>query len=94
MGLADVHFTKIFWFVAGICFFGAILSFCLIFIPVPKSNERFADTALIFWLSTAVSGGIGYLLGSSASNKSDKNSTGKTTAEINLQATTTTETEK
>lgn len=61
------HFFHVFWFIVGICGFGAILTiFLIVYLPAPVS-ERIADTALIFWLSTAVSGGIGYLLGSNAS---------------------------
>ena len=43
--------------------------------------ERIADTAMIFWLSTAVSGGIGYLIGNSANRsqkRPDDNSSGDT----------------
>lgn len=60
------HFNHVFWFIVGICAFGGGLTvFLIIWLP-EKSSERVADTALIFWLSTAVSGGIGYLLGSNA----------------------------
>jgi len=62
----DTHFDKIFWFICGLCGFGAILTIFLIIYLPSQIGERIADTALIFWLSTAVSGGIGYLLGSSA----------------------------
>lgn len=60
------HFYYIFWFIVGLCVFGAAFTiFLVLYLPV-KVAERIADTALIFWLSTAVSGGIGYLIGSSA----------------------------
>ncbi len=61
----DKHFKMIFWFVVGVTTFAAILSITTVFIPVPKSNERFADTAIVFWLSTGAGGCIGYLIGSS-----------------------------
>lgn len=60
------HFYHVFWFIVGLCGFGAMFTvFLIIYLPAPAS-ERVAETALIFWLSTAVSGGIGYLLGSNA----------------------------
>lgn len=63
---ANNHFDKIFWFIVGLCSFGAALTvFLVVYLPI-KSAERVADTALIFWLSTAVAGGIGYLIGNSA----------------------------
>jgi len=88
----DTHFDKIFWFICGLCGFGAILTiFLIIYLPA-QIAERIADTALIFWLSTAVSGGIGYLLGSSAPQTKNKPTTpGTTTAEVNITANTTTE---
>lgn len=49
-----------------------LLSSLVIFLPIPKENQRFADTAVIFWLSTAVSSGIGYLIGNSAQNSKKK----------------------
>jgi len=83
----NTHFEKIFWFICGLCGFGAALTvFLIIYLP-PAIGERIADTALIFWLSTAVSGGIGYLLGSSAPKTKQPNA-GTTTADINITTTT------
>lgn len=87
------HFEKIFWFIVGLCVFGAFLTVFLILVMPQQVSERIADTALIFWLSTAVSGGIGYLLGSSAPT-SKQNKIGTTTAEINVSTTTTPDDEK
>jgi hypothetical protein len=67
----DKHFDYIFWYVAAITAFGAGFSvFCMVWFE-KEVSERFADVALIFWLSTGVSGGIGYLLGSSASKRNN-----------------------
>lgn len=60
------HFEYTFWFIVGITGFGALFTVFLVFYLPPPASERVADTALIFWLSTAVAGGIGYLLGSNA----------------------------
>lgn len=76
------HFDKIFYFIVGLCSFGAFLTIFLILQMPQAVAERIADTALIFWLSTAVSGGIGYLLGSSAPKTKQAGQTGTTTAEI------------
>lgn len=60
------RFPYIFWFIVGLCVFGAGLTvFLIVYLP-PEPSQRVADTALIFWLSTAVAGGIGYLIGNSA----------------------------
>lgn len=77
------HFYHIFWFIVGLCAYGMMLTvFLIVYLP-PKIAERFADTALIFWLSTAVSGGIGYLLGSNATQaKKNANETTLTTPEL------------
>lgn len=80
----DKHFDKVYWFIVGLCVFGAILTIFLIMYLPKAESTRIADTALIFWLSTAVSGGIGYLLGSNASmiKKPADTPPGTTTADI------------
>lgn len=77
------HFRHIYWFIVGLVAYGAFLTIFLIIHLPEKAAERVADTALIFWLSTAVAGGIGYLIGNSAkaSNKG-AGEPGSTTAEI------------
>jgi hypothetical protein len=60
------HFMYIFWFIVGLCIFGAAFTVFLVVYMPPEEAKRVADTALIFWLSTAVAGGIGYLIGNSA----------------------------
>ncbi len=84
-----LHFKMIFWFIVGICTFGASLTIFLIVWLPPKDAVRIADTALIFWLSTAVAGGIGYLIGSSAQKaiQAKQQSQSGTTAEINATIT-------
>ncbi len=86
MANKDKHFDYIFWYIVGITAFGMLFSIFCIFWFEKKVSERFADVALIFWLSTGVSGGIGYLLGASAT-KRNNNSPGETTAEINATIT-------
>lgn len=67
--MKDNHFYHVFWFIVGLVSFGAGFTIFLVMYLPPQVSERVADTALIFWLSTAVSGGIGYLLGSNATQK-------------------------
>lgn len=82
------HFEKIYWFIVGLCGFGAFLTIYLINTLPNKDAVRVADTALIFWLSTAVSGGIGYLIGSSANRSKTVPSPEDTgTASVDLQVT-------
>ncbi len=78
------HFKLIFWFIVGLTLFGAFLTVYIITIYPKELSSRFADTGLIFWLSTAVSGGIGYLIGSSAQQrgKEQAQTPGKVTADI------------
>lgn len=71
----STHFDKLYKFIVLLTVFGMVLSLATIFLPIDKENQRFADTAIIFWLSTAVSGGIGYLIGNSANPNKGKDST-------------------
>lgn len=89
--MKDAHFDKIFWFIVGLCTYGASLTiFLIIYLPA-EAAQRVADTALIFWLSTAVSGGIGYLIGNSAKNVGKTTPDGTTTADISISTSTTNE---
>ena len=82
------HFEKIYWFIVGLCLFGAALTIYLIQWLPKEAAIRIADTALIFWLSTAVSGGIGYLIGSSANKSKQVASPGEGgTTSVDLQVT-------
>lgn len=76
------HFRMIFWFIVGLTLFGMFLSVFLIIVFPKDTAARFGDTALIFWLSTAVSGGIGYLIGSSVQKTNSSSGSGTTTAEM------------
>lgn len=85
----DNHFKYIFWFIAFVTAFGMFLSVFVILVFPKDMAGRFADVALIFWLSTAVSGGIGYLIGSSVNKQPAKEQApGTTTADISATITT------
>lgn len=60
------RFNKTFWFIACLTGFGMFFSVYILIRFKGDTAERFGDQLIIFWLTTAVSGGIGYLLGSSA----------------------------
>lgn len=67
----DDHFKMIFWFVVGLCLFGAGFTvFLVMYLPAPVS-ARVAENGQTFWLTCAVSGGIGYLIGSSVQKVKD-----------------------
>lgn len=84
------RFIYIYWFCVSIVFFGAGLTIFLIVWLTPEAAQRVADTAIIFWLSTGVSGVMGYLIGSSAKTEKGKagGDTGTTTAEFTASVTT------
>lgn len=93
--IKDNHFNKIFWFIVYLTSFGMLLTIFLIQHFSGDVAQRFADQSMIFWLTTAVGGGIGYLIGSSISRPDKKTPDvvdGTTTADIS--ATITTKTDK
>lgn len=91
----DKHFNKIFWFIVGLATFGAAFTIYLLVRFKGEVAERFGDQMMIFWLSTAVNGGIGYLLGSSAStNKTTTKQPPDGTTTADISATITTETKE
>jgi hypothetical protein len=71
--------------------FGAFFSIYLLIRFKGDVAERFADQGMIFWLTSAVGGGIGYLIGSSMNKPPAKQATstpGTTTADISATITT------
>ncbi len=82
---------RIFYFVCGLVFFAmAFTIFLIMFLPKAEST-RIADTAMIFWLSTAVSGGLGYLLGGTVTPIKKDPPGGPATMTADISATVTTE---
>lgn len=92
--MEDQHFNKIFVFICCLVGFGMFWSILLIFLFPTEIAQRFAEYGNAFWLSSAVSGGIGYLIGSSVKRKPDggggDSNPGTTTAKITADITTTT----
>lgn len=86
----EAHFNKIFWYIVFLTAFGMGFTIWTLIRFQGETAERFADQAIIFWLTSAVGGGIGYLIGSSM-NRSPIKSTGATT-DVTETTTTTTET--
>lgn len=83
--MEENRFNKTFWFIVGLAAFGAFFTVYVLVRFKGDVAERFADQLIIFWLTTAVSGGIGYLLGSSATKipaKGANQPPGTTTADI------------
>lgn len=92
----DNHFNKIFWFIVCLTGFGAFFSVWLLIRFKGDVAERFADQSMIFWLTSAVGGGIGYLIGSSMNKPTQPkpgSSPGTTTADISATITTETKPE-
>jgi hypothetical protein len=56
------HFEWTFWFIAGATGLVMVYIFLVTFIPIPKENIRFADTALSFLLGTVIGNTFGYLV--------------------------------
>lgn len=95
--MLDGHFNKIFWFICGLAAFGAFFSVYILIRFKGEAAERYADQLLMFWLTTAVGGGIGYLIGSSVAKAPVKQTPtvpGTTTADISATITTETKEDK
>lgn len=83
------NFNKIYWFIVLMTAFGMFFTIYLLIRFKGEVAERFADQSMMFWLSTAVSGGIGYLIGNSMNKSNSKPPTpGTTTVDISATATT------
>lgn len=96
-GTNDHHFDKIYWFIVFLTAFGMFLTIYLMIRFKGDVAERFADQAMIFWLTSAVGGGIGYLIGSSMNKPTQAKQTaqpGTTTADISATITTESKTEQ
>lgn len=79
----DRHFDKIFWFVSGLCVLTFVVDLCVIFIPIGKTGEKFADNIIPVLNTGAMMSGIYYLLGG---NPDKKKSTATTeTGDINVK---------
>jgi len=63
------NFDKLYWFCVGIVSYGMIFLTCLVWVPIPKDNIRFADVILGFITGSLITGAIAYLLGGSAPTK-------------------------
>lgn len=84
----ESHFNKVFWFIVGLTAYGAFLTVYLLIRFKGEAAERFADQSMMFWFGTAVSGGIGYLIGNSMGKQAPKIPPGTVT---DISETTTTE---
>jgi len=61
--------VKVFWLIAAAMFVVFAYIWAITFIPLPKENLRFADTAQGFFLGTILAGCIGYYTGGNPANK-------------------------
>ena len=72
--MKDRHFDKVFWFISAAVGFVLIYIMAITFIPIPKENIRFADTALSFLMGSVIGACISYLVGGNPA-QSKKNNT-------------------
>lgn len=82
------HETRVFVLLSALIVLAIAYNFLVTFLPIPKENLRFADTAQGFFLGTLISAIVSYYTG--ASPKPDKNhpEAGTTTAEFTASVTT------
>ena len=59
----------IYYFIGGWSLFSAIIVPCMIWLPIPESNQRFADVAQGAIFGTMITGMFGFLLGSSQGSR-------------------------
>lgn len=59
----------IYYFIGGWSIFSAIIVPCMIWLPIPESNQRFADVAQGAIFGTMITGMFAFLLGSSQGSR-------------------------
>jgi hypothetical protein len=59
----------LYYFIGLWSFFSVIFIPCLIWVPIPENNTRFADTILGYVLGTVITGMFAFLLGSSQGSR-------------------------
>lgn len=59
----------IYYFIGGWSIFSAIVIPCMIWLPIPESNQRFADVAQGAIFGTMITGMFAFLLGSSQGSR-------------------------
>ncbi len=82
----DPHY--IFWFVVYLTTFVFAYIVAVTFLPVPRHNQRFVDTAFGVLLGTVLTGGIAYLIGGSPSKKKELTPTNESSITVTASTTT------
>jgi len=67
------RFDKLYWFCVGVTGFGLVFLACLVWVPIPENNQRFADVILGFVTGTLISGAIAFLTGGNVNHNKDEN---------------------
>lgn len=73
--------TRVYWLLSILIGSAVLYNFLVTFLPIPKENLRFADTAQGFFLGTLISAIVSYYTGSSP-KETKPTEPGTTTAEI------------
>ena len=78
----ESHFKPTYIFIAVTTLAVLAYVFAVTYIPIPKGNERFADTSLGFLLATFLGNGMSWLTGGSPSLFRKKQEPGTVSGEI------------
>jgi len=68
----DKHFNKLFWFCTSLTAFAVLFDACMVWIPIPKDNQKYADVLLGSLNTGALMAGIQFLLGGNAIPKKNQ----------------------
>lgn len=72
MNHEDKHYKMLFWFCVGLTASAIIFDVCMVWVPIPKANEKYADVLLGSLNTGALMAGIQFLLGGNAMPKKDQ----------------------
>ena len=91
--MENTHFKHLFYFCVGVFIVSFSAMMALLFIEIPDSNREMASNAQGFLQGSLIMSAVGYLLTGNIKTSPSKASPaeGTTVADINISATTTTE---
>jgi hypothetical protein len=70
--MEDKHFNKLFWFCVGLTVAAVLFDVCMVWVPIPKDNQKYADVLLGSLNTGALMAGITFLLGGNAIPKKNQ----------------------
>jgi uncharacterized membrane protein len=84
----DAHFNKLYWFCVGLTVTAVVFDICMVWVPIPKDNQKYADVLLGSLNTGALMAGITFLLGGNAIQKKQQ-PTVQNAETVNVQTPTT-----